>query len=112
MARLEWLEQQLSELDRAGLLRQAYGADATGLVDVASNDYLGYGRRAVSRETLGEFADNPTGASASRLISGTYPSHLELEARLAAWLGVEGHNQFFQRVSGQRFHHLRVGRSG
>jgi 8-amino-7-oxononanoate synthase len=89
VARLEWLEQQLLELGHAGLLRQPSGADSTGLVDVASNDYLGYGRRPVSRETLAELADNLAGAGASRLISGTYPSHLELEARLAAWLGVE-----------------------
>lgn len=56
-------------------------------VDARSNDYLGLARDVVSRETLAW--DVAAGAGASRLISGTLPEHLELEARLAEWLQVE-----------------------
>jgi 8-amino-7-oxononanoate synthase len=60
-------------------------ADADARVDARSNDYLGLAR-VVSRETDGQ---PRVGAGASRLISGTHPEHLELEAELAQWLGTE-----------------------
>lgn len=56
-------------------------------VDARSNDYLGLAESVVSRETLGQGV--AAGAGASRLISGTRPEHLELEARLAEWLAAE-----------------------
>jgi len=54
------------------------------LLDASSNDYLGFAARVVSRETLG----NP-GAGASRLIHGSTVEHVELEAKVAAWVGTE-----------------------
>ena len=90
------LDQALADLDSANLLRApddggarrivADAAASLGLspLDASSNDYLGFAARGVSRETLG----NP-GAAASRLIHGSTPEHLDLEAELASWVGCD-----------------------
>lgn len=59
-----------------------------GLLDLTSNDYLGLGRTAVSRETLDTCLHVPPGGRASRLIFGTHPAHTALERELAAWVGL------------------------
>jgi 8-amino-7-oxononanoate synthase len=60
------------------------------LLDLASNDYLGLSRHpAVCAAAAAELASGGLGAGASRLVSGTRPVHLALEAALAAWLGRE-----------------------
>ncbi len=60
------------------------------LLDLASNDYLGLSRHpAVLAAAAAELAISGLGAGASRLVSGTRPVHLQLEAELAAWLGRE-----------------------
>ncbi|MEB3332404.1 MAG: aminotransferase class I/II-fold pyridoxal phosphate-dependent enzyme [Synechococcaceae cyanobacterium] len=60
------------------------------LLDLASNDYLGLSRHpAVLAAAAAELQRSGLGAGASRLISGTRPVHLRLEAELAAWLGRE-----------------------
>ena len=97
MVRFEsFLKETLSQLDAQKLLREpddgagrrfveaAAGAAGHACIDASSNDYLGLGARVVSRETHGN-----TGAGASRLIHGTAPEHLRLEAELAAWVGSE-----------------------
>ena len=62
-------------------------AGAGQLVDLASNDYLGLSRHpdvlAAASEAM---ASDGVGAGGSRLITGTRPRHLELEAALATWL--------------------------
>lgn len=82
----EYLVDELRKLDQAGLLRRrTAGLPPTPeLTDVCTNDYLGYARRIVSRETVGR-----AGAGASRLIFGTDPLHLALEKELARWVGAE-----------------------
>jgi 8-amino-7-oxononanoate synthase len=72
--------------DGDGRRAVAAAANALGVpsIDASSNDYLGLAGHSVSRETQG----NP-GAAASRLVHGTTPEHLELEARLASWVGLE-----------------------
>ncbi|HEX3597730.1 MAG TPA: 8-amino-7-oxononanoate synthase [Polyangiaceae bacterium] len=86
MSLKEYLDGELRQLEVAGLLRRrAAGVPPTPeLVDVCTNDYLGYARRVVSRETSVR-----AGAGASRLIFGTDPSHLALERELARWVGAE-----------------------
>ena len=86
MALKEYLAGELAALERAGLLRpRALGLPPTPeLIDVCTNDYLGYAGRAVSRET-----NAPVGAGASRLIYGTHGAHLALEQELARWVGSE-----------------------
>jgi 8-amino-7-oxononanoate synthase len=60
------------------------------LLDLASNDYLGLSRDpAVLAAAAAELSVSGLGATASRLICGTRPVHLELEQALAAWLGRE-----------------------
>ncbi|MEB2314194.1 MAG: 8-amino-7-oxononanoate synthase [Sorangiineae bacterium] len=83
---LDFLDEGLAELERTGLLRVEAPVElASELIDVCSNDYLGYGRRTVSRETLPEAT---SGAGASRLIHGSRAEHHALEGELASWVGL------------------------
>ncbi len=82
---LRHLEDELSELDRAGLLRTPpAGAAPPGVLVLCSNDYLGY---ASLPWPSGDGA--PSGAGASRLVSGTHEAHLAAEREIASWLGAE-----------------------
>ena len=88
-----FLTETLSELRDAQLLREPDDGGARTQVaaaarelkleplDASSNDYLGLAARVVSRETT-----RSAGAGASRLIHGTAPEHLLLEAELADWV--------------------------
>lgn len=78
---------ELARLREVGLLREFEEPGALGCVDVCSNDYLGYARGSVSRETIPGALATP-GAGASRLIHGTHSAHLALEASLADWVGL------------------------
>ncbi len=64
--------------------------DGRRLLDVSSNDYLGL---AINPEVMARAADYArrlgAGSAASRLVSGTLPEHLAVEARLAAFKGCE-----------------------
>jgi 8-amino-7-oxononanoate synthase len=84
-ARLDSLASQglLRQRDR-GVAAERPPADLEPIVDVCSNDYLGYARLAVSRETSAT-----AGAGASRLIHGTHDAHRALEAELADWVGMD-----------------------
>jgi 8-amino-7-oxononanoate synthase len=93
-------EEELRQLDQAGLLRQlrplesAAGPRVTRegreLWNFASNDYLGLAgdRRLVEafKEGLSRFG---AGAAASRLITGTLPPHVHFEQQLAAAKGTQ-----------------------
>jgi 8-amino-7-oxononanoate synthase len=60
------------------------------LQDLASNDYLGLSTHpALQQAAATAMAQEGVGAGASRLVSGSRPVHLQLEAALAAWLGRE-----------------------
>ncbi len=91
-----WLKAQLGQLSAEALLRDPADADArralassgAPMLDACSNDYLGLGRRAVSRETLSSLDGASIGAGASRLVQGTFDEHSQLEQELASWLGM------------------------
>jgi 8-amino-7-oxononanoate synthase len=61
---------------------------ACPLLDLASNDYLGLSRHpeVVAAAQVAAARDG-VGAGGSRLVTGTRPVHMELEAQLANWLG-------------------------
>jgi 8-amino-7-oxononanoate synthase len=56
-------------------------AAGAALLDLASNDYLGLSRHpAVLAAAAAELAASGLGAGGSRLVTGTRPVHLQLEA--------------------------------
>ncbi|MCP9889169.1 aminotransferase class I/II-fold pyridoxal phosphate-dependent enzyme [Cyanobium sp. ATX 6A2] len=58
------------------------------ILDLASNDYLGLSRDPeVVVAAQAACASDGVGAGGSRLVTGTRPVHMELEAELAGWLG-------------------------
>lgn len=66
------------------------GTGGAGLLDLSSNDYLGFSGHPALRAAAGASIDvDGVGAGASRLITGTRPVHDALERRLAGWLGRE-----------------------
>jgi 8-amino-7-oxononanoate synthase len=66
------------------------GPEGRDLLDLASNDYLGLSRHPQLQEAATRaMAREGVGAGASRLVSGTRPSHRRLESRLARWLDRE-----------------------
>ncbi len=85
----EELRAALNEKDAAGLRRQLC-AVPDGVLDLASNDYLGLARHPEVIEAACEAARKyGCGARASRLVSGHTPLHEQLEHELAAWKGCE-----------------------
>jgi 8-amino-7-oxononanoate synthase len=64
--------------------------DRRVLVDFSSNDYLGLATHPLLAERAREWtARHGTGSSASRLVTGTSPHVLALEARIAAFKGTQ-----------------------
>ena len=77
---LAFLEERLERLEAEGLLRVRPDPVAAPALTFCSNDYLGL---ASNRPRSCAEA----GSGASRLVVGERPEHLELERRLARWLG-------------------------
>ncbi len=64
-------------------------ADHDGLIDLASNDYLGLSRDPRLAEAAARAAAEwGTGSTGSRLVTGTTRLHAELDRRLAAFTGM------------------------
>ena len=96
----EALGEELATLDRDGLrrtlrsMRRLGGAvielDGVPMVDFASNDYLGLAadpRLAAAAQAA--LTTEAMGAAAARLVSGTHPLHMRLEAELARFKHAE-----------------------
>jgi 8-amino-7-oxononanoate synthase len=93
-----WAQETLGTLEAEGLLRSLEPLDGpqgvrvsvrgVGLINFASNDYLGLAfdphLRAVAAEAVQRWG---TGAGASRLVVGELPPHASLEAALARFEG-------------------------
>jgi len=89
---LDWLRQAARRRDEAGLRRRprARTADHDGLIDLASNDYLGLSRDPRLVEgAIRAARDWGTGSTGSRLVTGTTLLHTELDERLAAFAGAD-----------------------
>ncbi len=83
---LELLRQAAAARADAGARRLLVprGADHDGLVDLASNDYLGLcGDARLTAAAAEPARDWGTGSTGSRLVTGTTTLHARLEARLA-----------------------------
>lgn len=85
----EWLAPKAAALESRGLTRRlrARAADEV-LIDLAGNDYLGLARDPrVVDAAVAAVRTWGTGATASRLVTGTTALHAELESELAAYAG-------------------------
>ncbi len=101
----EWIEEALSALSDRGLYRelnildrrgglffrnQAQGQPSTVLKDFSSNDYLGLAENFEVKQAASEAALALGGSSSSsRLVTGSFEVHRQLEQKLATWLGTE-----------------------
>jgi 8-amino-7-oxononanoate synthase len=88
----DWLAARAAALERRGLTRQlrprAQPAADADLVDLAGNDYLGLSTDArVIEASVGATRDWGTGATGSRLVTGTTALHTDLEDALAELCG-------------------------
>jgi 8-amino-7-oxononanoate synthase len=85
----DWLAAEATAREEAGLTRRLRPRAADdGMVDLASNDYLGLSRDPDVRQAAADAALTwGGGAGASRLVTGTLDLHAELEHELADYLG-------------------------
>lgn len=94
-----WVRAELDQIRREGRWRRNRPFDARGpigdvdghtVVSFASNDYLGLSTHpavvAAAHTALDRWG---TGSTASRLVVGSRPVHVDLEAALAEWKGAE-----------------------
>lgn len=98
-----WLDEELERLEKQGLARSLLAiessdgrrlslgreqrSNAQGLINFASNDYLGLAQADVTRTALQEGISRwGAGAGASRLVTGNLGAHEEAEAGLAAYV--------------------------
>ncbi len=83
---LRHLAGELVALEDCGLLRTppAPLPQGTALLNLCSNDYLGYASDPWPEGLIGR-----SGAGASRLVSGNVSAHEAAESALASWLGTE-----------------------
>ncbi|GAA3198414.1 8-amino-7-oxononanoate synthase [Actinocorallia longicatena] len=87
---LERLRAATAERETAGLRRRLRPrtADHDGLIDLASNDYLGLSRDPRLIEAAVEATrEYGTGSTGSRLVTGTTRLHQALDERLASFVG-------------------------
>jgi 8-amino-7-oxononanoate synthase len=84
-----WLERAREDVVARGLVRRLDPGEP-GLLDLASNDYLGLSRHpAVIAGAVAAAEKLGAGSTGSRLVTGTTDLHLELEERLAEMLSAE-----------------------
>ena len=86
-----WLSTRERERVAAGLRRSLRPREAgDALVDLASNDYLGLARHPKVAEAAADAVRTwGTGATGSRLVTGTTRAHADLEDALADFVGCE-----------------------
>src|SRR2546425_1791294 len=102
---LDYLKEQLGELERAGTAlhprelqaeqRARTRFDGRDVINLASNNYLGLAGHPRMREAASRAAaEFGAGSGAVRTIAGTMSLHLELERRFAAFKGAEASIMF------------------
>jgi 8-amino-7-oxononanoate synthase len=85
----DWLDGYADERAKAGLTRRLRPRQAdSGLLDLASNDYLGLARdKRISSAAAAAALRWGAGSTGSRLVTGTTDLHTELEHELARFCG-------------------------
>jgi 8-amino-7-oxononanoate synthase len=84
----QWLDEARARTSARGLVRRLDAAE--GLLDLASNDYLGLARHPdVVAGAVAATRRYGAGSTGSRLVTGTTQLHLDLEAALATRTGAE-----------------------
>src|SRR5947207_11735035 len=97
---LDYLKEELGELDRAGTAlhprvldleqRARTRFDGRDVINLASNNYLGLAAHPRMKEAAAKAAaELGAGSGAVRTIAGTMTLHVELERRFAAFKGAE-----------------------
>ena len=88
------LRKSCEGLQRESLWRVPRVVDAD-TIELCGNDYLGLATHpALSSAAAAATAKFGTGTGASRLVSGTRDAHMQLENRIANWLGTEAARLF------------------
>ncbi len=87
MSYLDRIDLALGDLAERSLRREVREALPTGVLDFASNDYLGLASDDAVVAAL--HGASRLGSGGSRLLSGAYPEQVALERELAAWTGRE-----------------------
>lgn len=95
----EWIKEELRKLDSSDLLRKLYpclpyegeiAIDGDSLINFSSNNYLNLSQEeSVIKSAQQHLEKYGTGSQASRLITGTFPIHEDLEKRLAEFKNKE-----------------------
>jgi 8-amino-7-oxononanoate synthase len=86
----EFYEQQLRELETAGMRRTLSDRAAFNGLNLSSNDYLGLSKHPSVKEAAARaILEHGTGGTSSRLLAGTFSIHAELENELASFLKKE-----------------------
>ncbi|MEU4503548.1 8-amino-7-oxononanoate synthase [Streptomyces sp. NPDC024089] len=87
----DWIDAEACRRADAGLVRTLRPRPAvSGLLDLASNDYLGLTRHPdVTAAAAGAAREWGAGATGSRLVTGSTALHAELESELAEFCGFE-----------------------
>ncbi|MFD6342598.1 8-amino-7-oxononanoate synthase [Streptomyces sp. NPDC060131] len=87
----DWTDDEARRRERSGLVRTLRPRPAeSGLLDLASNDYLGLTRHPAVTGAAAEAVRRwGAGATGSRLVTGSTELHAELESELAAFCGFE-----------------------
>ncbi|MET9293202.1 8-amino-7-oxononanoate synthase [Streptomyces sp. NPDC003077] len=90
-AAFDWIDEASERRRAAGLVRTLRPRPVdSGLLDLASNDYLGLARHPVVTRGAARAAHRwGAGATGSRLVTGSTELHAELERELAAFCGFE-----------------------
>lgn len=83
-------QEQLTEWDKAGLLRKQIPRDGDNLIDFGSNDYLGLSQNSQIANALMEGVQMcGNGSGSSRLVRGTTKDWIKFENHIAEWLQKE-----------------------
>lgn len=86
----QYLREAADARDAAGLTRRVVVGGTAGAIDLAGNDYLGLRREpAVVDGAIAALEYFGSGASGSRLVTGTWPIHEDLEAALTDHLRMD-----------------------